>query len=254
MQKYNMDGIDPKLLNRLVDIISNAVSHEYSETMDILSLHTKNCKHFLLWDIIHKALLESFDNDQVLSTQRKRGPWEFVLLYDPASNTVFSFIKQKRFRELRKTKSARKVIHYLDALVTLNNALQAQVKQCTLFEVENVSSDLKEKAAQLLDYLCADFMSADKKIVANHVLICFSNDNGMLTSINACVLDNDFDIVEEKDLSKEISLDIGTVESQLDKQRTSSPKLKLSEKALERASKSVKIGLRTDVEEESKDA
>ena len=254
MQKYNMDGIDPKILNRLVDIISNAVSHEYSETMDILSLRTKNCKHFLLWDIIHKALLNSFHKDQILSTQRKRGPWEFVLLYDPTSNTIFSFIKQKRFKELQKAKAGRKVPHYLDALVTLNNSLQAQMKQGTIFEVEGTNSELKEKAAELLDYLCADFASADRKIVANHVLICFSNNSGMLTSINACVLDNDFDVVEEKDLSKAISFDIGAVESQLDKQRTLSPKLKLSEKALARASKSAKVGLKTNIEDESKNA
>ena len=90
MDNYNMDKIDSHIFNDLVKTISEAVNNEYTETMDSLELQTKNCKHFLLWDIMYKALLKRFNNEQILSTQRKRGPWEFVLLYDTESNTIFS--------------------------------------------------------------------------------------------------------------------------------------------------------------------
>jgi hypothetical protein len=248
--EFSLGEIDQQIFSELVHTISEATGVIFHETMESLELETKNCRHFLQWDILHKELLKRLHGGHLVAVLKRRGPWGFVLLYDAKSNTIISLLKKKRLSALQTERRRRLVPHYMDALTYLNKDLPAQQERLGQ-AFEERSAPYIQEVVTLLHSLCAGFeLRENSSSVPRHVLICFDNRGVMITSINAYVLNSMLEIVEEQDLSEYLAPDIGFVESQLDAERVVDPRLKLKSKALDRAGKSTHRKLRPSQSDE----
>ena len=247
---FSLGEVDKRVFSEVVHTIAEATGEIFHEVMEGLELDTKNCRHFLQWDLLHKELLKKFRDGRLVAVLRQRGPWGFVLLYDPECNIIISLLKKKRLSSLQAERRRRLVPHYMDALTLLNKDLPARQEKMAQAFVER-SAQYDKDALVLLESLCAGFMmKKDAVSVPRHVLVCFDSQRGMLTSVNAYVLNAELEIVQDKDLSEFISIDIGFEESRLDVEKTTMPKLKLTGKALGRAGKSTRRKLRPSQSDE----
>jgi|GEM_PF-5510926 len=244
-------SINQQVFQNIAQAIKDVHGQIRSETSEMLGLRTHNSKHFLTWDQLFTALIENFEGSGlVVSLTKKSGPWQFVLLYDIESKSLISILKDKRLADLKLERQNRLVPHYQDALNSINIDKPAIEGQEIIEGVCVQPPEYMEAVRNRLGYLCEGIpFDNGGTNVDNHVVICFDESLGNVSSITAYVLNFEWDIVDEKDISDYIALDIGFEESQLDVERVDVPKLKLKDKALDRAGKSSKQLLRPIQEE-----
>lgn len=197
-QQNDLDRISTQAIQKIYQCLFQAVGEDYQEAESYLELETRISKPFMIWDLINRNLIRNFSESNVLYSTKKRGMWEVLLLYDKDSKMLLSFMKDTRFKDIRKAKQGNQP-QYIRALLLLNQNLQAKIKQLALFDIPEFDCD-NTQLKILLDSLCANFMEPVISKVKHHALIVFSSSYGQLTSLKAYVLDSDLDVVSEKDL------------------------------------------------------
>ncbi|EQB19882.1 hypothetical protein UNSWDHB_2818 [Dehalobacter sp. UNSWDHB] len=197
-QQNDLDRISEQVIQKIYQSLFQAVGEDYQEAESHLELETHISRPFMIWDFINRNLIKSFFQTNVLYSTKKRGMWEVLLLYDKESKMILSFMKDTRFKDVRKAKRGRQP-QYVKALLLLNKSLQAKVKQQKLFYITEPECD-NDQLNALLDSLCANFMEPVISEIKHHALIVFSSNYDQLTSLNAYMLDSDLDIVSEKDM------------------------------------------------------
>jgi len=181
-------------IQKVYQALSQAVGEDYQEADARLELITHNSKPSLIWDFIHRNLIKSFPQKDILHSTQKRGPWEILLLYDPESKLLLSFMNEKRFKFIRDAGDDSRPL-YIRALLLLNGELQGVAKQQFLFQTEFEKSP--DRIKELLNNLCMTFFDPTKQEIEHHVLVVFSTSYSIITSLNAYILDRDLDIVAD---------------------------------------------------------
>lgn len=197
-QQNDLDRISVQVIQNIYQCLFQAIGEDYQEAESHLELETHISKPFMIWDLINRNLIRSFSESNILYSTKKRGMWEILLLYDKDSKMLLSFMKDARFKDIRKAKQECQP-QYIRALLLLNQNLQAKDKQLKLFDIPELDCN-NEELKTLLDSLCANFMEPIVGKVKHHALIVFSSNYGQLTSLKAYVLDSNLDVVCEKDL------------------------------------------------------
>lgn len=176
--------------------------------------------------------------------------WEILLLYDKSSNMLFSFMKDTRFKDIRKVKRGRKP-QYIRALLLHNQSLQAEIKQQKLFGSSETECE-NEQLKTMLDSLCANFIEPVVDKVKHHALIVFSSDYGQLTSLKAYMLDSDLDVVFEKNLLDIAKPIMSNEVDKVSKDDSNYKKPKITEKANRRLSQKGLVALKSLEQTENK--
>jgi len=143
----------------------------------------------------------------------KRGPWEMILVYEKQSGFLYTFMREKRFTEIRAKVGKRRRMHYVDMLVRhLNPDLRAPVGQMSMFPVH---FDDETQLAESVRTLLANLLE-DGAVVRRHVLVLFESARFILTSVRAVMVDTNLDIVIEQDWSNAISVEESVIAEQVD--------------------------------------
>ena len=104
MTKFVLDDIESELFGQITRTIATTIHSDFPDIVNANNTETHNSSPFLLWDVLNTLLIRKFESSSVLSSKSKRGLWELTLLFDIDSNTVFSFMKDYRIKQLRKRK------------------------------------------------------------------------------------------------------------------------------------------------------
>ena len=228
--KIVLEKIHNEDIQAIFECISQALEDDRQEALAYLKLRTYVSDPFLKWDLIYRNLMNVFGNDNIKYSVAKRGMWTILLLYDEHNKILFSFMREARFNDIKNRSNFARP-QYIQALVNLNAELQASQKQLSLFPNESKFS--QTELEKCLDELCAGFVGDVDTRISKHVLVVFSDKNGIINSLKAYVLDRDLDIVFEQDwlnIAKPLMSSIPEIVEQAEKDIA--PKLK--PKALER--------------------
>ena len=247
--KNTLNNIPTEVIQEIYQSIAQGVGEDYQEAEAHLDLETRISKPLLIWDLINRNLIRSFSEKDVLYSRSKRGMWEVLLLFEKKSNLLLSFMNDNRFKALKKG-STRKRPKYMDALLLTNRKLQSPVKQQRLFIVRE-TPDERKLLSSLLNSLCKNFQEHVLGDVKNHVLVVFSHNHGLITSLKAYMLDANLDEVESEnwfDRAKPIMPNI--IEKTSDIEVKIPSILKLTTKAANRIKKKGIVSLKTFDESE----
>ena len=176
--------------------------------------------------------------------------WTVLLLYDPDSSLLISFMRDKRLEDIKLSR-ANNQPQYVRALLELNNKLQAPIKQQKLFDVDEAPVGSESELMMVLNDLCCGFNCNIDYTSTRHVLVCFSESNGNLVSLNAYILDQDLDVVVTQDWLHSIKPVMSNTIEKVDNNDMQSS-LSLTPKAKNRIKEKELVSLREqDVEKKS---
>lgn len=100
-----------------------------------------NGKKFLKWDLVNRNFIMNFSAGNLTAEYAKRGAWNMVPLYDKETGTIYTVMREERFREIQRKQTRRKKAHYVDALVKSFNFDLSREHQLSLLEEESFDEE-----------------------------------------------------------------------------------------------------------------
>lgn len=202
----NPASFPPSLIAKIVRCVEDAVGDDIQADIQRNDLQTQNSVPSRIWDLLNTNVIRGLDTEDCTIARAHRGPWEMLVIYEKSSQCIFTFMREKRFAELRKRQHQRKRMHYIDILTQqFNKDLLADQQQLSFIPCE--FSD-KDRLAELVQALLLD-LGSDTDIVSHHVLVLFDTVGYQLTRIRAVMVTPSLDIAQgsEQDWSKYIRAD-----------------------------------------------
>ncbi len=196
--------VSSKLAKEMVRCVEDAVGDGIREDVQSRGLQTRNSVPSRIWDLLNTNLIETLKIQECTVTKTHRGPWEMLVIFEKTTQCIFTFMREKRFAELRKKQKKRAHMHYVDMLARqFNSNLIATPSQLRLFP--HTFSD-EDRLVELIHALLAD-LKGDIEVVRNHVLVLFDTEGYQLMHIRAVMVTPDLEIAEgsEQDWSAYIS-------------------------------------------------
>ena len=233
----NSMSIPPELAEIIVKCIEDAVGDSIRADIRESDLCTYNSVPSRIWDYINRNIIRALGAMDCTVITAHRGPWEMLVIYEKSTQSIITFMREKRFSELQRQQKRRNRMHYVDMLAKqFNSNLLAPHDQLTFFPHEFSDED---RLAELVQTLLSD-LNGIAEIVRHHVLVLFDTVGYQLLHIRAVMVTPTLEIAQncEWDWSKYISTVEGSVVETVDD--THSPVnqpergLSLTKKALER--------------------
>ncbi len=192
----NKINFPPELISKIVRCVEDATGDDIRIDIQKNNLQTRNSVPARVWDLLNTNLIEALDIDECTIAKTKRGPWEMLVIFEKSTQCIFTFMREKRFEELKKQQRKRRNMHYVDMLSKqFNSDLLAEKKQLTLFEPSFADED---RLSELVQNLLAE-LNGDANIVKNHVLVLFETVGYQLTHIRAVMVTPSLDIAIDCD-------------------------------------------------------
>lgn len=239
-----LENINSQIAAQIVRCIENAVGDGIREDINKNHLRTANSVPARIWDLLNTDLLDSLEATDCGVSTAQRGPWQMVIIFEKASSSIITLMREKRFAELKRAQKHRSKMHYVDMLPKMfNNELLSDCDQQSFLPKE--FSDENDLAV-LVQRLLKDLVS-DISIVRNHVLVLFETSGFQLTSVRAVMITPNLEIASgcEADWTMYISTNESVIVEQVSPPlaHTSDPHhgLKLSAKATARKQSPVKL-------------
>ena len=236
MSTFNVKiDTSPTFSSVVVECIYNAIGDGIKEDIALHKLRTHNSIPSRIWDLINTNICERLNTYDCTTTTPKRGPWEIVVIFEKETEYIYTIMREKRFRELKKSIPKRNRMHYIDLFAHhLNPDLLAPVGQTTMIPVR---FDDEDKLMESIQRILAGF-SEEAREIKRHALILFESSNYDLTSVRVAIVDTNLDIVAEQDWSKYIPVQESSITEKVidphNPSNTPSRGLKLTEKAAAR--------------------
>ena len=133
-----------------------------------------------------------------------------IVIFEKTTRCIFTFMREKRFSDLRRRQRSRVHMHYLDMLSRqFNKELLAAQQQLELFP--HTFSD-EDRLAELVQILLRD-LDGEVEVVRHHVLVLFETVGYQLSHIRAVKVTPNLDIAKncEQDWSQYISAGASSV-------------------------------------------
>ena len=192
----NKINFPPELISKIVRCVEEATGDDIRIDIQKNNLQTRNSVPARVWDLLNTNLINVLDIDECTIAKTKRGPWEMLVIFEKTTQCVFTFMREKRFEELKKQQRKRRNMHYVDMLSKqFNNDLLAEEKQLSLFEVSFSDED---RLSELVQNLLSE-LHGEADIVKNHVLVLFETVGFQLTHIRAVMVTPSLDIAKDCD-------------------------------------------------------
>lgn len=190
----NKINFSPELISKIVRCVEEATGDDIRIDIQKNNLQTRNSVPARVWDLLNTNLINVLDIDECTIAKTKRGPWEMLVIFEKTTQCVFTFMREKRFEELKKQQRKRRNMHYVDMLSKqFNNDLLAEEKQLSLFEVSFSDED---RLSELVQNLLSE-LHGEADIVKNHVLVLFETVGFQLTHIRAVMVTPSLDIAKD---------------------------------------------------------
>ncbi len=198
--------LSPRLISQIVRCVEDAVGDDIRTDIQRNDLQTRNSVPSRIWDLLNTNIVKTLDTEDCTVAKTHRGPWEMLVVFEKSSQCIFTFMREKRFAELRNRQRQRKRMHYIDMLAKqFNQNLLVDHQQLSL--IPHVFSD-EERLAELVQSLLHD-LGGEAEIVQHHVLVLFDTVGYQLTHIRAVMVTASLDIAQgsEQDWSPYIAVD-----------------------------------------------
>ena len=202
--------LSPALIAKMVRCIEDAVGDDIRADIRQHDLQTKNSVPSRIWDLLNTNIIKTLDTEDCTIAKAHRGPWEMLVVYEKSTHCIFTFMREKRFAELRNRQHKRRCMHYIDMLARQFNAdLLADQQQLSLFP--NTFSD-EDRLPELVQTMLSD-LEGGVEVVRHHVLVLFDTVGYQLTHVRAVMVTPSLDIAQnsEQDWSQYIAADESTV-------------------------------------------
>ena len=242
-----LDSISPDVMQTVYQCIFQGIGEDYQEAETHLGLKTHICRPFMTWDLINRNLINKFGTENVLCSTAKRGMWEVLLLFDKESGLLLSFMRDSRFKILQKSKRDKKP-QYVEALLLCNSELQSSTAQQSFLTFEEQPED-KERLKSILNELCVNFSEPVLDAVTQHGLIVFSSKFGQVSTLDAYILDRNWDIVMQKDWMNSLKPVISNAIETISETKNDKFPLQLKSKAKERTKQKELISIKPTIDD-----
>ena len=240
----NKINFPPELVSKIVRCVEEATGNDIRIDIQKNNLQTRNSVPARVWDLLNTNLINELDIDECTIAKTKRGPWEMLVIFEKTTQCVFTFMREKRFEELKNQQCKRRNMHYVDMLSKqFNSDLIAEENQLSLFEVSFSDED---RLSELVQNLLSE-LKGDADIVKNHVLVLFETVGYQLTHIRAVMVTPSLDIAKDCDenwsqyISGNESAVVEKIEAPASPSNQPSRGLSLKPKALNRQKSNSKI-------------
>lgn len=200
----------PELITKIVRCVEDAVGDDILADIRHHDLRTTNSIPSRIWDFLNSNLIKTLETEDCTIAEAHRGPWQMLVIFEKTTQYIFTFMREKRFAELRRLQRRRTHMHYLDMMTKqFNKDLLAEEQQLVLFP--HTFSD-ENKLAEQIQSLLHD-LGDEVSIVRNHVLVLFETNGYQLTHIRAVMVTPSLDIAQNasQDWSQYISSNVSSV-------------------------------------------
>lgn len=195
---------------KIVKCVEDAVKDDILADIQHHSLRTTNSVPTRIWDLLNTNLARELETEDCTIADAHRGPWQMLVVFERTTQCILTFMREKRFAELRRFQRRRRHMHYLDMLTRqFNKELLADQQQVELYP--HTFSD-EDKLPQLVQTLLHD-LEDEIPVVQNHVLILFETTGYQLSHIRAVKVTPNLDIAQDgsQDWSEYISTNVSIV-------------------------------------------
>lgn len=167
-----------------------------------------------------------------------------VPLFAKETGTLFTVMREERFKELQRKQKKRRKAHYIDALTKSFNFDLDENEQLSLFEEEQFE---EKEVKKIVKEILGDFQ-VECSVIHRYATILFEEYNSEIISIRCCVLDSSLQVIDEDSWSGYIhhteSVVVDTVESNSEERQM--PKIKLKDKARKRIGQKDIVAMKND--------
>lgn len=199
-----------ELITKIVHCVEDAVGDGIRADIRQHDLQTGNSIPSRIWDLLNTNLIKTLDTEECTIARAHRGPWEMLIIFEKTTQCILTFMREKRFAELRKHQQNRVHMHYIDMLSKqFNKDLLSDQQQLSF--IPHTFSD-ETRLAELIQTMLHD-LEGDAKVVRHHVLVLFETVGYQLTHIRAVMITPSLDIAQnsEQDWSQYIEVDESAV-------------------------------------------
>lgn len=130
---------------------------DYIHNKKQLSTYTNNSTYSMIWDLINTNCKKNLGDDFVCTiVKKKRGIWEFLIIYDKKNKKLITVMRENRLRQIIKHPQKYKK-HYVAALSQfLNTGLKPN--QTKLFNLPKTVEE-QNYLSELSKELCGDIIN-----------------------------------------------------------------------------------------------
>ncbi len=199
-----------ELIAKIVRCVENAVGDDIRADIRRQDLQTGNSIPSRIWDLLNTNIIRTLDIEDCTIAKAHRGPWEMLIVFERSTQCILTFMREKRFSELRNRQRKRAHMHYIDMLAKqFNEDLLSDQQQLTF--IPHTFSD-ESHLAELVQTMLRD-LEGDAEVVRHHMLVLFETVGYQLTHIRAVMVTPSLDIAQnsEQDWSQYIAADESTV-------------------------------------------
>ena len=232
------------IAHAMVASLEEAVGTNIQEDICRSNLETRNSVPARKWDYLCTNLINNIKFETCTTFIADRKIWKLPVVYESLNKTIYTFMREARFRELQHKRNGIKEKHYLSLFARFaNNGLFSGTSQLPLFPHPTASmNQLQEELRTMIP----DWQNGFPDI-QNQVLVLFETAGFQLISVRAVLITPGFEIVEnsEQSWTEFISGNMGLVPEKIDNPEEPanqpSRNLKLTAKALKRQNKNLKV-------------
>lgn len=200
----------PDLIAKIVRCVEDAVGDDIQADVQRNNLQTRNSVPSRIWDLLNTNVIKTLDTEDCTIAKAHRGPWEMLIVFEKTTQCILTFMREKRFAELRNRQHKRVHMHYIDMLTKqFNESLLSDQQQLSF--IPHTFSD-EDRLADLVQTMLHD-LDGEADIVRHHVLVLFETVGYQLTHIRAVMVTPSLDIAKnsEQDWSRYITADESAV-------------------------------------------
>ena len=206
----NTITIPEEIITAIVRCLEDSVGDDILTDIQKNGLITMNSIPSRIWDILNTSLISALNVKNCSLVTTKRGPWEMLIIYEKTSQCIITFMREKRFAEIKKKTAKRKHMHYLDAFAKNFNWDLISKQQNFGFTPHEFVDE--SKLDELVQELLQD-LQEDVSVVRHHVLVLFDTAGYQLTHVRAVMVTPSLEIAQgcEQDWSKYLSINESVV-------------------------------------------
>ena len=243
---YNLND---KTIISIVKCLSEAVGDDVKGCLRRENINEKysNGKKLIKWDFINRNFIMNFTAGNFTAKYARRGAWYMVPLLDKEDGTIYTVMREDRFREIQRNQPKRRKAHYIDALIQTFNFDLDTNHQYSLFDETSFE---EEEVKSIVESIVKDF-DIDKTVIRRYKTILFEEYHSELTAVRCCVLDSSLQVVEEENWSTYIThTESVVVDTVKDSKESNEFGIKLNDKAKKKASQRELVALKESVKEQ----
>lgn len=93
MKQFDL-GISEEILRAVAKSISDGIGIDYIHNKKQLSTYTNNSTYSMIWDLINTNCKKNLGDDFVCTiVKKKRGIWEFLIIYDKKNKKLITVMQ-----------------------------------------------------------------------------------------------------------------------------------------------------------------